>query len=435
MNLNDFFPYKVCINLDRRPDRWEKVRARFERHDIRQVARFAALDWKALSVPPDWNDVPGAYGCLLSHLEVVREARRRGTPSVLLFEDDVVFDDDLNSKFSRAVEQLPSRWDMIMFGGSHWQEPVRISDNVFRARATAATHAYALNRTVYDSFIELNSRAQSVVDVNNTTLQRERECFCFMPHLAWQDVDYSDVGEREINVWWMKESLVLGSAEMHDVLKRTLVVLAHSGGAANPQATRQLNFIIDHYLRLSPDIAVAVVEQGEGRSVDDRALSRKCRYEFLSETGGRPSLERCFHAGFESFGEGRDYFIFADSNVWISVGDIKANLLKCREHDVVSSFREVFDLTREDTERLLGGGEINVAAYTRREWRGPHADSCFYTRRGFQSVTSVAGESSQVGARGVPSVERSALSMFESPNRAFRLHGGERAGVKGESSR
>lgn len=395
MNLNDFFRHKVCINLERRRDRWESVSARFARHDIRHVERFAAFDWKALSVPPGWNDVPGAYGCLLSHLEVVREARRRRAPSVLIFEDDVVFADDLHEKFSHAARQLPPRWDMILFGGSHWQEPSKVSENVFRARATAATHAYALNQTLYDAFIELNGRAQSVVDVNNTALQRERECFCFMPHLAWQEAGYSDVGEREINVWWMKDSLVLGSARMEEVLTRTLVVLAHEGAADDPQATRRLNFILEHYRRLSPHVAVAVVER---ENVYDGAAGRARR----------------FRAGFEKFGEGRNYFIFADSNVWISAGDIKANLMKCLEHDVVSSYREVFDLTDEETERLMCGEEVNVAACPRREWRGPHGDSCFYTRRGVHAFALAGGESSRAADATPP--------IFESPNRAFRLH-------------
>lgn len=402
MNLNDFFPYKVCINLDRRPDRWERVQARFERHDVRQVSRFPAFDWKTLTVPAGWNDVPGAYACLLSHLEIVREARARREPSVLIFEDDVVFADDLNSKFSRAIAQVPSQWDMILFGGSHWSEPSRISDNVFRAHATAATHAYALNQTIFDAFIELNSGAQSVVDVNNTRLQREWECFCFMPHLAWQEPGYSDVGGREIDVWWMKDSLVLGSAEMEEVLKSTLVVLAHEGGTADAHALRRLDFILDHYLRLSPGIAVAVIEYGDSPSVEQHLLRRNCRYQFLRKA----SREDCYRTGFESFGDDRKYFIFAGSSVWISAGDVKANLLKCREHDVVSSFREIYDLSQAQTARLMNGDICNAATDQSRKGPGRHTDSCFYTRRAVRTGVS--------------------RSTFASPNRAFRLYESER---------
>src|SRR5689334_20762738 len=93
--LNEVFPYKICINLDRRADRWDQMQAKFQQHDIRGIRRFSAVDGQGSSVPGSWSTTPGAYGCLLSHLQVVREARQRGVPSVLIFEDDVVFDADL----------------------------------------------------------------------------------------------------------------------------------------------------------------------------------------------------------------------------------------------------------------------------------------------------------------------------------------------------
>ena len=107
MNVNDFFPDKVCINLNRRPERWAQAKAQFAFHQINAVRRFPALDGQTMEVPPGWDGSPGAYGCLQSHLAVVREARRSGLPSILILEDDVVFDCDFNAKFSRYIRQLP----------------------------------------------------------------------------------------------------------------------------------------------------------------------------------------------------------------------------------------------------------------------------------------------------------------------------------------
>ena len=88
-DINDVFPHQVCINLDRRPERWEQSQLEFARHQIKFVRRFPALDGKVLTIPSHWNYTPGAYGCLLSHLEIVREARERNLSSILIFEDDV----------------------------------------------------------------------------------------------------------------------------------------------------------------------------------------------------------------------------------------------------------------------------------------------------------------------------------------------------------
>ena len=113
MNINDYLPDKVCINLDRRPERWKQVQFQFALHDLKSVKRFPALDGVTLEVPSGWDGSPGAYGCLQSHLAVVREARDNGLSRIWILEDDVVLDSDFNNKFSRYVQQVPSDWDML----------------------------------------------------------------------------------------------------------------------------------------------------------------------------------------------------------------------------------------------------------------------------------------------------------------------------------
>jgi glycosyl transferase, family 25 len=196
MPLNDFFHSIYCINLDRRPDRWSRVKARFEDHSIVGVSRYPAQDARLLEIPDSWKDVPGAYGCLLSHVGVVRAARESGAANVLIFEDDVVFDDRLNVLFDGVIDQVPDDWDMLLLGGSHWSPPERLSDNVCRVTATVATHAYALKRTIYDEFIRFNLSSAVPVDCNSTVLQNMFLCYCFSPVLAWQEDGYSDIAEK-----------------------------------------------------------------------------------------------------------------------------------------------------------------------------------------------------------------------------------------------
>ena len=115
-DINDVFPHKVCINLDRRPKRWEEAQKEFARHEIKFVQRFSAVDGNKLIAPAHWQRPKGAYGCLLSHLQVVEEARQRGLPNILIFEDDVVFDSQFRDKFALYIRQLPPVWDMLFFG-------------------------------------------------------------------------------------------------------------------------------------------------------------------------------------------------------------------------------------------------------------------------------------------------------------------------------
>ncbi|MGH8604307.1 MAG: glycosyltransferase family 25 protein, partial [Gammaproteobacteria bacterium] len=155
------------------------MQRKFNQHGIHSVRRFPALDGDSLKLPANWVHTPGAYGCLLSHLQVIREARRAGASSVLIFEDDVVFDDHLEKKFSVYIDQLPPDWDMLFFGALHKDEPVKVSDNIARITQANSTYACALKATVFDDFIELNRKTEEVLDSNSLVLQQQFNCYCF----------------------------------------------------------------------------------------------------------------------------------------------------------------------------------------------------------------------------------------------------------------
>src|ERR1700730_11011499 len=238
--INAVFPHKVCINLDGRADRWKEMQAKFHQHDISTVRRFPAVDGEGLILPPKWSGTAGAYGCLLSHLQVVREARELGVRSVLIFEDDVVFETALQDKFKAYISQVPEDWDMLYFGALHMDDPIVVSENVNRIRRAYSTYAYALNHTIFDVFIDLNTKAHTAVDVNNLQLQTEHKCYCFTPHLAWVEADYSDAQQLQKNHWYLKESLVIRGRSMDQLLNQTSLIIAHKNAARNVGITQNL---------------------------------------------------------------------------------------------------------------------------------------------------------------------------------------------------
>jgi hypothetical protein len=392
------------------------MQARLAEHNIGPVTRFPALDGATLTSPPHWNDFPGAYGCLRSHMAVVERAREQRMPSVLIFEDDVVFDPEVNARFADHIRQVPSDWDMIYFGGIHGAPPIRVSDNVVKITHSLSTYAYALRETVYDGFLELNEKALTVLDENTRELQKYFNCYCFMPHLAWVEVDHSDVrGETEI-LWWIKESLVLWGDEMDRILRSTVIVISHRN--TGPNAGRNLDFILNYYSRWLPDIVLLIVEQGESPSVDATTLPPQCRYEFLNNPG-ELNRSRAFNLGFEMFESSKEFFIFADSDIFLVREDLKANLMKCAKYDFASAFRNLWVLPEEETGRILNN-EIrwNAANYHLKEKTDIRDSCCIITRTGMRAV-SLWEERENVSAR----INQS-LRVFESPNRARRLFNG-----------
>ena len=160
----EFFPHRVCINLDRRPERWERMQARFAAAGLGAVERFPAVDGRGGGVPTSWPFSSGAYGCLQSHLAVVREARAQEQESILIMEDDVVFAERFHDQFQERVRSLPADWDMLFFGCLHYEPPEPVAPGLGRLRISFSTFMYAVRRTVYDAFIFLHERGRYPVD-------------------------------------------------------------------------------------------------------------------------------------------------------------------------------------------------------------------------------------------------------------------------------
>ena len=393
-SINQIFPDKVCINLDRRIERWRQMQQKFQQHGIEAVQRFTAIDGETSTIPANWPGTPGAYGCLRSHLEVVREARRLGLSNVLILEDDVVFDDQFERKFNESIHQLPADWDMLFFGALHKDELIRVSDNIGRITQANSTYAYALRDTVFDAFVELNSRADEVLDVNNLVLQKEFNCYCFLPHLAWVEAAYSDAQEKAVHHWYLRESLVLFGPQVDRLLSETTIVFAYRSNDA--ENLRCLLEYYDHYF--SPYIAMVIVEQDFEPSLKRETLPPNCDYVFLRD-GSEFNPPRCFAAGVRHADANRNYFIFSNSDIYLETLDIRANLRMCERYDCVTGFEQIVDLSPEASQRLratkrTGGVDFN----------------------GNRSVSS--GHCRFLNRRAIQSQQ---LRIFHSPNCALRL--------------
>lgn len=419
MNLNEFFPHQVCINLDIRPDRWERITARFVEHGINRVMRFPAVDGKNLELPPVWHNSPGAYGCLRSHLAVVEQARDDARPSVLIFEDDAVLAPGFNPKFADYVQQLPDDWDMVFFGALHGGPLAQVAGNVMRVTHSLSTYTYALKHTIYDTFIELNRQALAVLDENTRALQKRFNCYCFMPHLAWVEEDYSDIRGERMNLWWLKESLVLFGSEIDEMLQNTVAVISY--GNENPSSFRNLLFTINYLSQRLPGITLLVLEQGREPGLKRSDLPPDCHLELVDDSGGR-NRSRALKRSFDMFGFSKDFFIFLDSDVFLTREDIRGNLLKCHDYDVASSFREIYDLNEQDTLRILKGDaswDYNGTYQSRRKVAIDDS-GCIVTRKGMR-ILSECEKSDHQSEEQWSMRAAELLRVYDSPNLARRL--------------
>lgn len=216
MKINDFFEKIYCINIDRRNDRWESCLEEFKKHDL-IVERFSAVDGNSenynLGYPYD-NELAGA----ISHLNVIKEAKKINLKNVLILEDDVKFSENINDLFSEYIKQLPEDWDGINFGGNHIGGLLPISPNMTKMRRSYALHAYGLHNKSYDYAIQYMENKINNVITNGKSVIRQSVAadffmadlhsilnfYCFRPHIAWQKEDYSDIQRTKVNYDFLK---------------------------------------------------------------------------------------------------------------------------------------------------------------------------------------------------------------------------------------
>lgn len=189
------------INLDRRADRLELVKAELVKAGINKYERFSAIDGKTLShkykfVPTDSmsdEQAMGHIGCTLSHFGVLNKAKLDGAEKYAVFEDDVEFHENFKSLFDEYYKDVPPDWDCILLGGSHVGGFDRITERVIRIYGSYTTHAMLINKTLYDKLTTVWQHAGSEVDVAIASLHKDNKCYAFNPPLAWQKGGFSDI--------------------------------------------------------------------------------------------------------------------------------------------------------------------------------------------------------------------------------------------------
>ena len=201
--LNDFFSKIYCINLDRRPDRWEESLKEFERLNI-DVNRVSAIDG-------------GASGLTQTNYNILNEAILNNYENILILEDDVKFIDCFYEKFNNKMGYLPKDWDLLYLGGCNETSgsniqiitgDKNIEFNVKTCKSldyeicktknnTIVTHAVGINLKFYRILIDaITKKITEPIDLIQEVLHSRHNVYTFIPSLVTQRSSYSDIKNR-----------------------------------------------------------------------------------------------------------------------------------------------------------------------------------------------------------------------------------------------
>jgi GR25 family glycosyltransferase involved in LPS biosynthesis len=151
----------------------------------------------------------GAVGCSLSHLSLLKYAKRANLDHILIMEDDIMFLQpqtfihNLNSFLSNHIE-----FDVLLIAGNNMGTYKRIDDFCVKITKCQTTTGYLVKSNYYDKLIE-NFEAGVQQLIANTSLsdnyaidqfwcvlQRQDDWYLLTPLTVSQKPDYSDIEKR-----------------------------------------------------------------------------------------------------------------------------------------------------------------------------------------------------------------------------------------------
>lgn len=199
------------INLDRRTDRLEKCKERFEEIGL-EFERVSAIDGITLDIelPPQtpekrWNK--SAYALALTTIQILEDAQKKGYENILIFEDDVEF----NSLFTLWIEEymndLNRKFDFAFLGytltGLTTSSP--LSPRWDRLYSVVSCHAYIINKHIIPMYKKMLENLDNPIDYYvNRIVGARLNSVCAIPigkdKLVWQEDGVSDIEGGYYNV-------------------------------------------------------------------------------------------------------------------------------------------------------------------------------------------------------------------------------------------
>ena len=184
----------ICLNLEKRKDRKSSCVDIFKNLGL-DVEFFNGIDGSLL--PNTGKIKKGHMGCCLSHRCIFEKILENNWNTTLILEDDVEFHPDVHQLFEQFYNEVPVDWQMLYFGGNHCKTTqIMVSEHVHKLYQTFTTHCYAIKKDIIPILLEEFNEKNIYnleVDVHLTSIQKKQPCYGFVPHLAWQRSDYSDI--------------------------------------------------------------------------------------------------------------------------------------------------------------------------------------------------------------------------------------------------
>jgi GR25 family glycosyltransferase involved in LPS biosynthesis len=246
--FNSLVDETYIINLERRKDRAEHMSAEMKRLDV-SYKFFNAVDGQKLKEKTVASKA--VVATVRSHIGVVKDAIEKGYEKIAVFEDDIIFCDDFDSRLRYYLDNIPSNWD-IMYLGCHFNacvEPTIVKNNVYKVHECYGCFSMILNnqnglfQKIIDSVTELLPYDNYI-----KSLQKNLNCYVFKPFFVKSMITTTDIGDRKDSFSYDVVNKHYASVFYPEVVK-AVVPEPPRPRIENVQPVRSNQYMCEDYLR------------------------------------------------------------------------------------------------------------------------------------------------------------------------------------------
>ncbi len=248
--LNSVFERVQVINLDRRPDRWERTSAQLAAAGA-TAERFSAADGRFPEIQAEYAEYcakplvttngavkpviysedlyvhyesqnariahieqkanrkaiasPGAWGYLRSYERILEAALTDQVETLMVFDDDVSLHRDFETLFDAAMQELPDDWLILQLGTLqyNWSDPWMKwrSPTLYQTSGVAiGSHAVGMRFEIMPFLLDHVKRMDLPFDVgalSATVKAFSDRCYVIYPNLAIQALGESEISTSE----------------------------------------------------------------------------------------------------------------------------------------------------------------------------------------------------------------------------------------------
>lgn len=205
MNLNELSKNIYVINLKERQDRKLHILNQLEKINCKEYTLFEGVNGNLEKNNTRLKN--GMFGLIKTYLKIYEDWSKSDKDDIMIIEDDCLFVDNFNIKFSEYINNVPSDWDMLYFGANHnyhiGMKTTQINNKCIKLNNSYSAHCVLLKKHVFIELINNIKNFSIENDVMMANLQKKYNAYSSNELLATQIQSYSNIENKFVNYDWL----------------------------------------------------------------------------------------------------------------------------------------------------------------------------------------------------------------------------------------